>query len=194
MPDINASTPRENYTIAGKEFSVLIPYAAGDVLNANEAATLNQTWAENARNNFAKKVKEAVEGGTFDQDSMQLALDDYLETYQFGVRASGGGRVGDPILAEALSITKDRVRDALVKKGAKLKDYKAGDITDMARQVLARNDDKANAIMELARQRVEAAKALDDDTLDIGGLEPALVSEEAPVAKVKKGAAAPAEA
>lgn len=189
MPAITNDTARENYTIAGKEFSILIPYLAGDVLNANEAATLNQTWAENARNNFAKKVKEAVEAGSFDQDAMQLALDDYLENYEFGVR-TGGGRIGDPVLAEAMSITKDRVRDALVKKGAKLKDYKAGDISAMAKQVLERKDAKADAIMELARQRVEAAKALDDDAIDIGGLEPAQPSaDEAPAPKAKKGAA-----
>lgn len=161
MPTITADTPREDYTIAGETFSILQPYTEGHVLSANEAATLNQTWSENARNNFAKRVKDAKEAGTFDQASLQLSLDDYLESYEFGVRTGGGGRTSDPVAAEALAIAKESVKKALQKKGAILKDYSAKDITDLAKQVLARGDATSQKIQALAEQRVAAAKEID---------------------------------
>ena len=54
-------------TIAGKPFTVEPKFEAGHVLTANEASTLNQTWFENLRNNFAPKAKE---GGSQDQEGM----------------------------------------------------------------------------------------------------------------------------
>lgn len=168
MPDINASTPRETYTIAGQTFSFYQPYAEGHVLTANEAASMNQTFAENVRNNFAKRVKEAVEAGTFDQDMVQSQLDDYMNEYEFGQRTGGGGRTSDPVAAEALRIAKDRVRAALQKRGDKLSDYTAAAITDAAKGVLA--GPKGDEIRAAAATIVATANALGGDD-DLNGVE-----------------------
>lgn len=187
MPAIHPHTPREDYTIAGKTFSIPLPYAAGHTISANEAAALNQTWAENARNNFAKKVKEAEEAGSFDHSVFQANLDDYLSEYEFGVRT--GGRSGDPVMVEALSIAREKVRAAIVKKGIPLKDVTAAQITAKAKEVV----EKYPEILEKARERVAASKEIAD--IELGDLEPAAseeveASDEAPA----KGRKAKSEA
>lgn len=181
MPEINESTPREEYTIAGKSFSLFQPYAEGHVLTAGEAGALNQTFAENIRNNFAKSVSSAVEAGTFDQGVFQGQLEDYMSDYEFGVRRGGGGRVGDPVMREALLIAKDLVRKALAKAGIAVKDVGAADITKLAKDTI--DSGKYPQIMETARARVEAQSDLAD--IEIGG--------DAPAPAPKKSKAAPAE-
>lgn len=161
MPEINETTPRTQITIAGKTFNAPQPYAAGHELTANEASALNQTYAENLRNNFASKVKEADEAGSFDQDVFQSKFDEYADEYEFGVR-TGGGRTGDPVQAEAMSICRELVRKAIVKQGKKLADYSAAKITELAKAQLAKSDDpKTQQIYATAKTRVEAAKELD---------------------------------
>lgn len=180
MPDITNETPREQYTIAGQTFNIFQPYAAGHVLTANEAASMNQTFAENVRNNFAKRVKEAVEAGGFDQDVFQGSLDDYMSDYEFGQRSGGGGRTSDPVEAEALRISKDKVRGALSKKGIKVSDVAASEITRLAKEVL----DKNPAIRETARAIVAAASDIEVEVGDVQAND-----EAAPAAKGKKAAA-----
>lgn len=175
MPTITDETPVTSITIAGQVFEVPQPYKAGDVLNANEASALNQTYAENVRNNFASKVKEAAEaaekeGEELNLDLLQGKLDDYVVDYEFGVR-TGGGRTSDPVMAEALGITRDLVRQALSKAGKKLADYTAAQITEMAKNQLSNTDDPNTVkIMATARARVEASKELtlniQSDSLD----------------------------
>lgn len=181
MPEITESTPRESYTIAEETFSVPLPYTSGHVLNDNEAATLNQTWAENARNNFARKVKDAKEAGTFDLEVFQGQLDDYLANYEFGVR-TGGGRTGDPVMQEAMIIARDAVRKAIRGKGQNLTDYAAKEITDLAKQVI--ESGKYPEILEKARERVESTKELAGISLD------SLMSSDEPKAKKAKAEAA----
>jgi hypothetical protein len=182
MPDITTSTATEQYTIAGKTFNVYQPYAEGHVLTANEAASLNQTFAENIRNNFAAKVKEQDEAGSFDQDTAQSQLNDYMTEYEFGQRRGGGGRVSDPVEARALEIAKDKVREALKGEGYKLSDVATSEITRLAKEVL----DNYPAIRETARQIVEAANSL---VVNVGSVAP---KEEAP-AETSKGKKAAAE-
>lgn len=171
MPDITQETPREAYTIAGETFNVFQPYSAGHILTSGEADALNQTYAENIRNNYAAKVKEAKEAGTFDLEVFQANLDDYMGEYEFGVRRGGGGRVGDPVMAEALSIARDKVREALKKAGHNLKDVAASDVTRLAKDVLngqsQGGEQVAEAIMNAARARVEAQREL--GSIDLGG-------------------------
>lgn len=178
MPEITDTTPRSSLTIAGQTFTVPQPYASGHVLNANEASALNQTYAENVRNNRANFVKEAVEKGDFDQDVAQGAIDDYCAGYEFGVR-TGGGRSSDPVMTEAMNISRDLVRKALVKQVAagtlkdgegnliKLSDVPASKISALAKGVLERNDEKAKKILATARQRVEDANEIDDVEVDV---------------------------
>lgn len=168
MPEITDQTPREEYTIAGESFSIPQPYTVGHVLSAGEASQLNQVFAENARNNFAKRVTEAKEGGSFDLSIFQGQLNDYLNDYEMGVR-TGGGRTGDPVRAEAMNIARDQVRKALVKKGFKLADVSAKKVSELAAGVLGKADAKADQIMALAKQRVEATKEIAD--LELGDIE-----------------------
>ncbi len=179
MPEITDSTPRSQVTIADKTFSVPQPFAEGHVLNANEASTLNQTYAENVRNNKAKSVKEAVAAGTFDQDVFQGAIDDYCAGYEFGVR-TGGGRTGDPVMQEAMDITRDLVRKQLSKqiqagtlvnpetgeRITKLAEISAGKVSQLAKGVLDRGDANAQKILATARQRVEETNDIVEVQLD----------------------------
>lgn len=182
MPEITETTPRDTITIAGKEFTIPQPYAAGHTLTANEASSLNQTFAENVRNNLAKKVKEQTEVGSFDQQVFQGTVDDYANNYEFGVRTGGGGRTSDPVMAEALDIARELVRKAIVKAGHKLADVKAAKITELAKGAIEKNP----AILETARARVEEAKGIADISLE--GLDSPAQGDEtaAPAAKKSK--------
>lgn len=149
-------------TIAGKSFNVEPRYAEGHPLTANEASALNQTYFENLRNNFASKAKEGAD---------QASFDEYVASYQFGVRSSGGSR--DPIESEAMDLARESVRDAIRKAGKKLSDYTAKAISGAAEKLLAKKGEEFRA---LAKQRVEqmraaAANEIDSDLL--GDLEAA---------------------
>ena len=151
----------EQITIAGKTFNAPLRYEEGHELSAGEAAALNQTYHENLRNNFAKKVKDASESGAFDQDAVQQEFYAYAEEYQFGVRTGGGSAPRDPVIKEALDILRDKLRAALKKKGKKAD---ASVITMRAKELLPSRPD----IMELAKKRVAEAQALaSDDLADI---------------------------
>ena len=196
MPAINETTPRETYTISGENFKLPQPYAEGHVLTAGEASQLNQVYAENLRNNLAKKVSDLKEAGTFDAELFQSHIDDYASTYEMGVRTGGGGRVGDPVLAEAISIAKELIRKAIRAKGYKLADVPAKVITNKAKELI--ESGRHPEILETAKARVEEAKLLGD--IELGSLEssdnPETLSapEEAPPAAKKSKAAAHADA
>jgi hypothetical protein len=192
MPEINDSTPRTSIMIAGDNFTVPQPFAAGHVLNANEASSLNQTYAENVRNNMAGKAKAQKEAGSYAQDVFQGQVDDYTNDYEFGQRV-GGGRSGDPIRTEAMAITRDLIRQAISKASAadaskpKLADVSAARISELAAAQLAKTDDaKTIQIMATAKTRVDAAKELTLD-VDTGDAE-----AEAPAPKGKQKASAEA--
>ena len=158
----------EQITIAGKTFNAPLRYEEGHELSAGEAAALNQTYHENLRNNFAKKVKDSIEAGAFSQDIAQHEFDAYAREYQFGVRTGGGGAPRDPVTKEALDILKDKIRMALKKKNLKAD---AASITARAKELLPTRPD----IMELAKKRVAEAQAIAAEDLSevIGDLEAA---------------------
>lgn len=151
----------EQITIAGKIFNAPIRYEEGHELTPGEASALNQTYHENLRNNFAKRVKDADEEGSFDQDRLQREFDAYAEQYQFGVRSGGGGASRDPVMQAAMSMAKTQIRAAVKRKYGKVT-VDGSVITDKAKQLLA--SPKGAPILELARQRVaeEQAAAADD--------------------------------
>src|SRR5215471_12844559 len=99
----------EQITIAGKTFNAPVRYEEGHELTSGEANALNQTYHENLRNNFAKRVKDAIEAGGYDQSAIQREFDSYAEKYEFGVRTGGGGSTRDPVLAEALAIARNMI-------------------------------------------------------------------------------------
>ena len=156
-------------TIAGKPFQVQPKYAEGHTLNANEAATLNQTFFENLRNNFAGKAKE---GGT------QEDFDASAETYEFGVRTGGGGGSRDPVEVEAMNLARDAVKKGIVNSGKKVSDYTAKAISAAATQLLEINP----VYREKARERIAqmqdvAGASIDPSILD--ALAKASADEEA---------------
>lgn len=154
----------EQITIAGKIFNAPVRYEEGHELTEGEASALNQTYHENLRNNFAKKVKDAEETGKFDQAAFQAEFDTYAAAYSFGVRTGGGGSTRDPVMAEAMNIAKAQIRAALKKKGVKVSDVEPSAITEAAKKQIARDE----GIMELAKQHV--AEAQDAAAADLGDL------------------------
>lgn len=150
----------EQITIAGHSFNVPVRYEEGHELTAGEASALNQTYHENLRNNFAKKVKDAAEanGGSPDLASLQAELDTYANDYQFGVRTGGGGISRDPVMSEAMRIAKKQIGDLIRAKGGKVTDYEPAAITNAAKGLLAKP--QGAQIMEVARARVEEQKNL----------------------------------
>jgi uncharacterized protein (DUF927 family) len=56
MRPITPETPRKDIQIAGFVLKAPTPFKAGDVLEENEAAALNQTYLENVGNNFRSKA------------------------------------------------------------------------------------------------------------------------------------------
>jgi hypothetical protein len=149
----------EQITIAGHSFNVPVRYEEGHELTAGEASALNQTYHENLRNNFAKKVKDASDNGaTPDLAALQAELDAYAAEYAFGVRSGGGGVSRDPVMSEAMRIAKKQIGDLIRAKGGKVNNYEPAAITNAAKALLDRPE--GAAIMEAARKRVEEQKTL----------------------------------
>lgn len=149
----------ENYdqiTIQGHTFRVPIRYAAGHTLTDGEAGALNQTFHENLRNNFAKKVSEGTDAGV-SLEVLQQQLDDYANEYQFGVRTGGGGFRGDPVMTLAMNISREMVRMAIKSKGLNLDDWPASRISTAAKALLESQGDDGK-IITTARRQVEAEK------------------------------------
>jgi len=142
-------------TIAGKTFEVPVRYAAGNVLTEGEASALNQTYHENLRNNFAKKVKDA--GDDADLVKLQEELDAYAGEYQFGVRAAGTRTVADPVEREAINLAKSRIRELLK---AQSKKASAEQVTLAAENLIKDKDGKGAPFWALATKRIEEARAV----------------------------------
>lgn len=161
MPTITKDTPRSDYTIAAKTFSIAQPYTAGaTTLTDGEASALNQVLAENTRNNLAKQVKALVEAGTFDQTATQKLVDDYVGAYQFGVRTGGGGfRASDPLTSAKMDIARELVRDALKRGGHDLAKVSGKDISRLAKEAVD-GTQYGDAITKAAKARLSASAGL----------------------------------
>jgi hypothetical protein len=121
-------------TISGSRFVVPAPYRAGHICTEGEAHALNQTLAENCRNNLAGRSKNG--------NLTQADVDEYLASHQFGQR---NGFVADPIESMALAIARKKVN----KRG-----LSASEVTAAAHELLA--SDKGAAIRKAATLMVEA--------------------------------------
>ena len=127
-------------------------------------SSLNQTFAENIRNNFSAKVKEAKEAGAFDAATFQSQLDAYMREYEFGVRrgGGGGGRTSDPVGSRAMELARTAVRNKIKEVGGNLKDYSAADITARAKKAVESNP----------RFRATAERQIEDEAgIDVGDLD-----------------------
>lgn len=160
----------ETITIQGFDFTVPAPYEAGHPLTDNEASALNGLLHENLRNNFASKVKKAVEAagedGTPDLAALQTELDEYAAGYSFNLRRAGGGGgvKRDPVSNEAFKLAKDAIYAALKAKGKARKDYTNEQISEAAEKLLA--SPSGAAIRTAAEERVKAAQSVAQVSLD----------------------------
>ena len=59
--DFQPEVQTKSITVQGFTLSVPVPYAEGHTLTEAEAAVLNQTLAENLRNNFGSQIKKSRE-------------------------------------------------------------------------------------------------------------------------------------
>ena len=160
----------DQITIQGETFRVPVRYAEGHTLNANEAAALNQTYHENLRNNFAKKVVEGKEAN-LDKSVLQQQLDDYANDYQFGVRTGGGGGFrGDPVMTRAMDIARGVIRKAVKDNNLSEDEWPAVRISQAAKALLDQQGEDGT-IIKIARQQIDAEKAAQSAALgDLGDM------------------------
>ncbi len=160
--EFSADTPKAEVTIQDNAFKIPQPFLEGHKCTGNEAAALNQILVENTRNNFAKRVKTAVENGTMDAGAMQKELDAYLTSYEFGIRRGGGP--SDPVGKEANSLAKQIIQNALRKKGFKLADVTSDRMKELVSAALEKNPD----IRKEAESRVKRREKLGGEEIDLG--------------------------
>lgn len=162
-------------TIQGYKFDVpegaIAKFAVGYVIaDEGEASALRQTKLENLRNNFAPKVKVALNGSDTLSDeqiaTLQGDFNAYAHDYKFNVRGSGEGRVRvDPLTREMLTLAKDDFRKAYL---AKFNEKPEADlVTERAGELIEkRRDDYMKRAKAIMKQRETAAT----DTLESLGL------------------------
>lgn len=166
MRKITKDTPRVTFTVHGVNLEVAEPFKDGDILVANEASVMNQTYRENIRNNNAKAIEKILEAAGVKLEDIkkgaqvpdnvvkdcQAVLDKSMETYVFGERQGGGGRIADPVRARAMVYARRLVVDEFKKQGKKAKDYTSAEVNKLAEKVV-----KAHPkLMEFAKKALEA--------------------------------------
>lgn len=168
----------QTITIQGLQFQAPSPYREGHVVNAAEASTLNQTLGENLRNNFAGKVRAALDvaekaaqaaGATApiqlsEEVKAKLASDfaAYAESYTFQGKRPGRAPA-DPVEKEAWKMGKELVLSHLRKHNFDIKTLADGQLDSLVTQALEKRQD----IWEEARRRVDAVQALANQALDM---------------------------
>ncbi len=162
---------RQAITIKGVQLTVPVPYKEGHPLRTNEASVLNQTYAENLRNNLAKDIAKAVDdaGGDtakVDVAGLQTLVDSYIPDYDFGVRRLGAGPI-DPVEKEALRLAKEQVRDAFRAKGYNLRDVGGEVINTRAAEAV----EAYPQFRKLAEQNVKAKAKIGAEVIEALGLE-----------------------
>lgn len=115
----------QTITVNGTQFTCPAPYSAGHVIDDAEAGAFNQLFAENLRNNFARRMKAIEEHNKENpQDQKpqlgQADFDAYAAEYKFG--GAGARRVTvDPVEREARNLAEAAIRAALKANGTVLK-------------------------------------------------------------------------
>lgn len=174
-------------TISGETFEIKVPYSAGHTLTEAEASVLNQTFTENIRNNSAGRIKAAKEaaetnGTPFSLDTpiggegedagktLRQLIQEYADTYEFGVRTQRSSEPADPVEREARSIAREAITAQLRAKGIKRKD-----VTEEAFEQALQKHSKNPQILKEAQRRVKAKNdiGLDELGLDLSDSAPA---------------------
>lgn len=163
-------------TISGKEFEVRQPFATGHVLTEGEAQQLNQTRAENVRNNLAAKVKLAFgdePSAEVNPETIASIVADYDNAYEMTLATVGAKRVTDPIEVEARKIAVEMLTDFLKKKGLSYRKLNEDVRNAKVAEISALDKVIAMAKKRVAERTKRAEDALGD--VDLSGLQ-----EEAP--------------
>lgn len=170
-------TDKKTITISGKPFDVRQPFATGHVLTEGEANQLNQTWAENVRNNLAAKVKLAYSDAPTDEvnpSTIGAIVTAYDDAYEMTLATVGAKRVTDPIEVEARKIATEMLSDFLKKKGLSIRKLSEEVRVAKIAEVAAKDSVVAMAKKRVAERTKRAEEALGD--VDMSGL----VDAEAP--------------
>jgi hypothetical protein len=152
----------DQITIQGQLFKVPVRYAAGHTLSEGEAGALNQTYHENLRNNFAKKVSEGIEAG-LPLETLQQQLDDYASEYQFGTRTGGGTR-GDPVLTLAMNMARELIRNVIKTKNMNSEEWPPSRVSQAAKALIESQGDDG-MIVSTARKQVDAEREAAKDAM-----------------------------
>jgi hypothetical protein len=162
-PDENAV---QSLTIQDRKFTIPLPYAAGAcILTEGEANALNQTFAENIRNNFAQQMKRAAEDKDNPKQIGQDELDEYVESYEFGKRAGGARGPRDPVGTEEKKLATVAVQAHVEKAGKKWKDLAKEKQDELVAKVISSGRFRERAEKIVADRQASAA---DLDGMDLG--------------------------
>lgn len=170
LPDNYAT---KEITIKGLKFTVPAPFTEGHVLRANEASVLNQTFAENLRNNFAGNVADAIDeaaktNGDPDVAALQAELDAYVLEYDFGIRSGGGGAPKlEPRFRIARDLAKEKIKEKIRASGHKVSDFDAAKINELAMALI----EKDGFYLAEADRQLAATQEAAADGIDLSGLE-----------------------
>lgn len=159
-------------TIQGLSFSIPQPYAVGHVLTEVEAGALNQTFAENIRNNMAGKVKKAKEAATeagteLDEATLRSEIDEYISTYSFATKRATRTPT-DPVEKLANKLASEAIKGALKARGYDLKSVTEDQFDTLVANLLA--SDKGDAIKAEAKRQHDAKLGTAGDIFESLGL------------------------
>lgn len=102
MRPITPETPRKDILVGGLVFKAPTPFAEGDVLTANEAAAINQTYLENVGNNFRSAVIAAkrafIAGPNASPEAIKAVTDEQVKALDKAI-ADGSQKLPDDTIA-----------------------------------------------------------------------------------------------
>lgn len=172
----------QSLTINGEKFevpdAVLAKYDSYLTPEAPEGlrASIRQTLVENLRNNFASKVKNALNG---DDDAgipaeAKAALDaefaTYADKYEFGVRTGGGGggrTPADPVEREMSKLAKDELVIVYIDKYDEKppKDWPTAELIET--YIGRRHDDLAQRARAIVNARAKKREPQSEAAMDL---------------------------
>jgi len=162
--NVEPSTPVRDLTINGTVFQVPQPYTEGHICNVAEAHALNQTFAENVRNNMAGRMKKAKPGEAIDWTQ---ALAAYIKEYEFALPGERGARVpADPVENEAWKLATKAVVAALKKHNRDRKALPEGHFEKLVQGALDKNPFYRESAQKIVNAQREAAAASEAAVLE----------------------------
>lgn len=171
---IPANAETKNITVQGVKMEVPQPFAEGHPLTDAEAQALNQVLAENLRNNFATRIRNAKDeaekaGKEYNPDTsaLQAEMNEYVGEYEFGAKRTGGTSTAhlDPVEKEMQNMAKQAIKTAIQAKGLRIKDVPKDKMDAFVDQYMQKNYEalhkNASVIVEAREGAAATADSLD---------------------------------